>query len=157
MGRLASRAKFLGDNEIANDIAFDYINNYLLTLKDSDLYMKEHVIFMEEYLSTKQRFFGLFYNNRARIDKVMGEEGYAKKAVDHAIYREAILPKLRLADEHKKDPDWNGISRFIKVKYNADYANRNILVAQLRWYEYKRNWLAYSSVVCEWVKQYREK
>ncbi len=157
LNNLALRAKFLGDNDIASDIARDYINNYMSLFEENELYTKANITFIQDFLSPKEKYFNLFYSNGKKIDSAMNESGYAQAAVDKAIYGETILPPLKLANESGKDPDWDEITKVTKEKYGPDYANRNILTAKIRWYEYKTDWPAYVTFVSERINQYKER
>jgi hypothetical protein len=131
----------LDKKQLANTIAIDYIGNYLLKLNDSQLYNRENLNFIRRYnQSSNNQSFLLFYNHVEKIDSVMGEREYALNYIDYIIAKEEIDPRLWKDDKSvTEDPDWRQMGRTIGKKYNSAYAERTILNAQIRWYEYKKD------------------
>src|SRR5579863_1166657 len=99
MKYLARTAKSLGEKDMANTIADDYLNNYLFKLKDSDLFKYDNIDFIASFIrSSKGKSFNLFYYHAAKIDKIMQTKGYAQSWVDYIIAKEDIDSKLWNAD-----------------------------------------------------------
>ncbi len=93
MRKISLAAKSFGDDSTANIIARDYINNYLISAPSDSLYTKDNITFLYYFLSTKESYFNLFYNNRGKVDNVMCEKkGFARNAIDHSIYAGDIYP-----------------------------------------------------------------
>jgi thioredoxin-related protein len=149
MAFMATTAKTLKDAGLADSIAADYIDNYLLNLPEDKLYTKENIKFIAYFIrSSKVKFFRIFYPSQDKVDSVMGEKGYGKLVVDYIINHEEITPELNAAINNKAEPDWHKISEAVSSKYTVDYADRNLLGAKVRFYQYNtkkynENWPEY--------------
>jgi thioredoxin-related protein len=158
MPALSNAANDLGERKAADSIAQDYIYNYLLKLKDKDLYQRENLEFIGAYTkSSKGRPFDLFYRHSGKVDSAV-RKGYSQDMVDYIIALEDIDPKLwkDLDPQHPltSRPDWDKIYRTIKKKYNEKYADRTVLGAKVRWYDYKKEWPEYCRCVVRKVEKY---
>ncbi len=69
MNKLAMAARYYGDTDIASIIARDYIDNYLSDLKDDDFYKKENIMFISNFISSKEKYFNLFYYAQTELMK----------------------------------------------------------------------------------------
>lgn len=156
MRKLALAALYFGDDKIANAIGREYITSYLTNLRENEFYTKDNIDFVQYFLTTKEKYFNLFYLNRDKIDSVMGKKGFTRNAIDVVIYAEKIYPFLKEANEKNRHPDWDEIMKSMRKTYANYDINRNILSAQLKWYEYKQDWQKYSKIVVKWVTEYRD-
>ncbi len=140
------------EKKAAKDVATSYINNYLLKLNDRELYTKGNLKFIGGHvISSQDPGFEYFYIHADKINTLVGGR-FATKTIDFIIANEMITPILLQWDSltiiPSEDREWNKISDNIRRKYNNDYAERNILNGQLRWYAHKHQWkeLAYYNV-----------
>ncbi|HWK08125.1 MAG TPA: thioredoxin fold domain-containing protein [Puia sp.] len=159
MPYLANLARTIGDQNMSNSIAQDYINNYLMKLKEEELYTKENIEFISSFIqSSKGKSFSLFYKQPCKIDKLMNRKEFSQCVVDYIITKEEIDPKLWRNSNPKtpfrNSPNWNRITSIISKKFNSDYAERIVLNAKLKWLEYKKDWLEYSKNVVWKVEKY---
>lgn len=134
----------IGEKECAMDIANTYIENYLLNLKDQDLFTKENARFIGFHIKSSQsQAFNWYYQHTNSIDSVMGK-GFSKDVLDNVISQEEIIPVLlkwdSLGSYEVRISDWANLSDVVRRKYNGDYANRIVLDAQIRWYSHKNRW-----------------
>ena len=142
MPYLIKITKVLGDGNLAEAISQDYLQNYLYRLTDDALYTPENIAFMRSSIhNSKGKAFDLFYHHADKVDQIMKWKDYSQAVVDYVITQEEIDPNLWKdkipVTEH---PDWNKIARAITEKYNKGFAERNILNAQLKWYEFNKDW-----------------
>lgn len=142
MVSLAKIGKAVGEKNMAVIIAQDYMNNYLVKLEKKDLYSRENIEFIASFIqSSKEKWFNLFYHNPTQVDKVMNKSGFSQGVVDYIIAKEDIDPKLwKYGNPITNRPDWGKITSTISKKYNVEYAERTVLNAKLRWYDYKKDW-----------------
>src|ERR1044072_2316170 len=152
---LVNSAKELRDDDLANSVAQDYIDNFLLHLKDDSLYTKEHIEFIKfNTLNSRQRGFNFFYYQTSKIDNALNQIGYSQEVVKAIIYKEEIDSFFRSNIADGTEPEWGKIAENIRKKYNADYAEKTILDAQIGWGAYKRNWSSYCDFVVDKVERY---
>jgi thioredoxin-related protein len=134
---MATTARTLKDIELADTIAADYINNYLLNLPEDKLYTKDNIKFITFFIrSSKVKFFRIFYPNAGKVDSVMAQRGYGRHVVDYIINHEEIDSALARAINNKTEPDWRKISKAVTRKYTVEYADWNLLDAKVRFYRY---------------------
>jgi hypothetical protein len=153
MKKLSMMARSLGDQPLASDVAEDYIDHYLVSVDTGKLYTKENLEFIASSTrSSKMKSFPLFYPDGEKVDSVMGEKGFAQNVVDAVIYNELIFPAMA-ANKEGHDPDWNKIKRKIRNEYSPEYADRNIVWVQMRWYNHK-NWAKFIKYSIEKVDKY---
>ena len=153
---LANTAWSIKEIILSNIIAQDYINNYLLKLNEDALYTKEHFEFIRQFnQSSKNKAFCLFYQHTEKIDMLMGHVGYATSYIDYIIAKENIDPYLWQKNKPVAEaPDWKHLRSIIIQKYNQNYAERTILNAQIRWYEYKKDSISLVRYTIEKIDKY---
>jgi thioredoxin-related protein len=149
MPHLANAAVNFNENDLALQIAGDYIHNYLNKLSDSQLVRKDHLVFMSAFasvLTSKDKIFNLCYYHPDVVDKAIESKGFAYAAglVNYIIYKEEVSPVLDAVKEKGTGPDWEMINEAIKAKYNSYYAERNTVDAKVRWYREKEDWKNYT-------------
>lgn len=155
MADLANTATRLEDGKVARAISQDYINNYLLNLKKSDLFTKEHIDFIKYYISqSDDKGFRFFYKNAKRIDKLMKDSGYVESMAHFIISVEEVSPAISVAAESATNPDWDKLENNIKKKYNSYYSDRIITEAKIRWYQFKKDWPKFSTYTVKYVDKY---
>jgi len=138
---LANEAQYFGNKALADTIARDYINNYLMKLRDERLYTKDNLTFIAFHMSAKDKYFSIFYNNRDRIDSVVEKKFFAQEVIDAYILNEYIVPYMQKADSmHSSDIPWEAIEAKLIKNYGRKDAKRNILDAKIKWYPNKKNW-----------------
>jgi len=154
---LANTAENLGDTSIANLVAADYTNNYLIHLMDSELYKENNIKFIRTFIhSSNERGFVFFYSNGNKINGIMRDTTYSQIVIERIILKEEINPLLvkliKLHSNHK--PDWKRLSLIIEKKFNAYFADRTILEAKIFWYSFKREWTEYTKNLVKKVDRY---
>jgi thiol-disulfide isomerase/thioredoxin len=142
MPDLADMVQKFGDKDMATSISQDYLNNYLYKLPEEELYNKKAIEVMTRTVqSSKEKAFDLFVHHGEKVDEVMGQPGYSRRVVDFIVSKEEIYSHLLKGKEPLTDkPDWDKMQSEIAKKYNEGCAERTILNAKLRWYEYKQDW-----------------
>src|SRR2546421_11430127 len=159
MAYLVTKSKSIGDNETANAIARDYLDNYLYKLSEDELPTKDNIEFIRSSAKTsKEKWFDMFYRKGKKIDVMMGMADYAQGFVDYIITLEEIDPRLWRNLNYKEPitdkPNWKKIGSAVRKKYDAEYADRVVLNAKLRWYGSRKEWPVYCENVIIKVKKY---
>jgi thioredoxin-related protein len=142
-------------NDTANYIALrrDYFA-YLHTLPKMKLYTKENIEFIAGIISSSSDVvFDMFYPDSKAVDNVMKKEGYARKVVDRVIFKEKANPFLSAA-EGKSEPDWSILYNTIAKDYEGDYADRVVMDAKMRWYQFYGNDLKYATIFNDKMEKY---
>ncbi|OQP67816.1 thioredoxin family protein [Niastella populi] len=153
MPELIRMSKQLGDSTNYLPLLTDYYS-YLHSLDKDKLYTKENMEFIASTLDKPdQTPFSLFYPDGSAVDKVMGKEGYAQKVADRVIFKEKANPFLSAA-EGKAEPDWNILYNNTAKDYKADYADRTVLDAKMRWYYFYGDMLKYAIALNDKMEKY---
>ncbi len=154
MRYLAINASSFGESESGRKIGAEYATKYLIDLKEDQLYTRDNLSFLAEFLqNSKQDAFQLFYHQPTKIDDVMGK-GYAEGTVDYIISKEEIDPILLKAAQDNKTPKWSTIREKILRKFSQNISDRNVLAAQVRWYGSKGNWPEYTKRLVVQTEKY---
>lgn len=145
MRYLATLEKDNGNKMLANKIARDYIGNFLNKSSDRVLLDKKNLEFaiaFSELLTSRDKYFALFYTKGSKVDEVMTDYiDLANRFVQQIITKEEI--DTRLWPKNKAvpfAPDWEKLTRLIVKKYDLKNAERVVLNAQLKWYNQKKDW-----------------
>lgn len=151
----------LEDVEIAQTIAKDY-SNYVVGLEDEKLYTKENIEFFTAIISSKSKFFHLFFPDGSKVDAVVNKKGYSKSIVDRVILGEEIEPFINIKTggmqmmggkpEARAEPDWKKLYKIIEEKYNINYAERNVLDGKILWNERQQNLVYIKYFIEKWKK-----
>jgi len=161
MPYMVRTAILLADTETANVIAKDY-SNYVVGLRDKELYSQENIEFFTSVISSKSKFFNLFFPDGSKIDAALNKKGYAQNIVDKVILNEEVEPFIKMRTGGMQmmgakpkavpEPEWNNLYKIIKKKFDINYAERNILEAKIIWNEGQQN-LRYTKYFIEkWEK-----
>lgn len=155
MPYLARTAQRLKENEVADAVAKDYIDNYLFGLKESELFTKDNIEFISSFIrSFDDKGFKLFFSHQAKLDSLMGQKDYSQKVIDRTIFQKEIFPDFKKADKENGTPDWSTIVKSITKKFNGLYADRTVTNAQVVWYRYKEQWPQYLKSGKQQVEKY---
>ena len=153
MPSLITMSKQLGDSANYLPLLNDYYS-YLHSLDKDKLYTKENIEFIASTLERSNQIpFSMFYPDGKSVDNVMKKEGYARKVVDHVIFKEKANPFLS-ATEGKPEPDWSVLYNNIAKDYKGDYADRIVLEGKMRWYYYYGNMLKYAITLNDKMERY---
>lgn len=151
----------LEEPEIARIIAKDY-SNYVIGLNDNEIYTNENIEFFTTVISSKSKFFHLFFPDGSKIDAAMGQKGYAESVVDKVIINEEVEPFINMKTGGMQtmggkpkalpEPLWEKLYGIVKRKYNTKYAERNILEAKIIWNEAQQNFSYTKFFIEKWEK-----
>lgn len=167
---LSLKARELRYPKLANEIARNYIDNYLYKRSDRELMNKDDIEFIANFIkSSKEKGFALFYYSGGEVDSVMQKAfndstlKYSESVVDYIISIEEIYVKLfqglstnnlKFDRPSKIRPKWKVWENAIAKKYNKKSAERITLDAKLKWYSYKKSWNKYGKLIVEKVEKY---
>ena len=140
---LSTMTKNMGNDSLANQIAKDYLQNYLNKQSETVLYQKKYFEFINSFssiLKSKDKIFSLLYKNGSEINELMRTKKFSEVIIVDIITKEEIDPKIW---PNKKPittaPDWQGLTNTIKKKYNKYYTGLSVVYAQLKWYQQKKD------------------
>jgi|GEM_PF-1709048 len=139
---LATEAAKRQDHKLAQKVADDYLTNYLVKLPETELFTKANFQFAYQFTrASDSKMLTYFLHQPAKVDSALGIKGAAMDIVNFIISKEEI--DSHLFDEQGKDrpgdPDWRKMEASITKKYGGEYAAKNILGAQVRWYKHKKD------------------
>lgn len=142
MPYLATTASSFGDSDLAKKVANDYINNYLLGLKDDELYTKENMEFLLLFtVGPTNKSFKFLYQNTEKVSRLLNDSTGVKTFLASIITKAELDPAVLSAAKSSTDsPDWEKLRATIKSKYDDYYADRTVIDAKARWYAWKKNW-----------------
>lgn len=111
---VVKEAKEKGNVKFADSLAQDYINNYLFTLKKDELYTKENLGFIGDFLGNENtKAFKLFIKEPEKVNAVLGDYGAQKKVM--VFINKKYLPK---GDYDKiAKPDWDALEKVVVKKF----------------------------------------
>ena len=135
---LVGQAKRFGDDQFVKQLRSDYLS-YLSKQRRSIIFNKGNIDFIASAIqNTKSPWLKMFYTDENKINKVMGQSGFATRVIDSAIAREFINPALS-ALQPGQEPDWNTMYINIKTNFYEKYAMRNIAWKKAWWYRLKKD------------------
>lgn len=155
LGEIAMLAERIHEDDLALQIATDYLHNYLDKLPDAEFCTKETFLFVDNFskmITSKDRVFQYYYSQQKRVDSLTNL-GYAKAMADRIITREEITPVVEVAKTNRNIPNWKKISKTIKRKYNGDYAHRNVLKVKPLFYKHMKDWKNYTKYLYQSVQE----
>ena len=162
------------EDSLANQIACDYIHNYLEKLSEKDLVKKENFNFAfghVDCINSRDKIFDLCFHQPDKVDSIvnfalafssMGGLGNGRNLAPHyitgglvndVISKEEITPVLAIAKSGNSDPDWNKAFKSIKRKYGEKYARFNVTVAKMKWYQAKKDWKNYTKYLVPFIEE----
>ena len=141
---LIQKAQALGEVITANNLAKDYLQNYLYLLQDDSLLLKKNIQFIGSYLQTsREKGFLLFYENGHKIDSIVRYKGYSQLVVDNIIRRETIDSYLWSDNKFTpktSTPPWNKIYKKVSKKYGPNNAERLVINSKVIFYSVTKDW-----------------
>jgi thioredoxin-related protein len=143
---LANAVKAVGDYRLADTIARDYVDNYLLWLCPEELYTTKNMEFIGPTVrSSKDKAFRLFYEHPEQVNPLIKwSRDYVGGIVDYIITKEIVTPYLDSLAKFNAAPDWNWVTKDIEDQYGQSYARRNVLSAKVTWYHQIGDWVGYN-------------
>ncbi len=153
---LARTAKQFRENELADSIAADYIADCFAQLPDAQRWTKENIQFMISFTkASSDKSFQLIYQNREKINQIMGNDTFAQMTIENIIMKEQVYPVLKMAqNENLKEIDWEKLIWTITSKYDTYTANSAITFGKMNWYGRIKNYGLYCKYLIEKVENY---
>ncbi|HEY8929562.1 MAG TPA: thioredoxin fold domain-containing protein [Mucilaginibacter sp.] len=142
MPYLANRSQEFHADQLAGELARDYIKNYLFHLSRQELFNTKNIGFVVSFTKTsKDPGFKLFMAYPGKIDSAVNRKLFAENFVANIITKEDINPRLYANNKPiVQKPQWKLLRSRISKKYGRSYAERTLLDAQLQWYDAKNAW-----------------
>jgi thioredoxin-related protein len=139
------------ERELATKVAKDYKENYLDTLPDSTLLLKDNLDFLGYFHSlfkSDSRLFGFCFNQPELIDSIRNWKSFAKLVVNAIVTREEVQEKLWENGKPKsKNPDWENLYKNICDKYSNMVADNILPSYKQYFYKKTNNWKAWSRII----------
>ena len=130
---LIDKGLLFGDRDFAQQVERDYFQ-YLTKQPKSVIYTKDNIEFIASVIpDTKSEWFSMFYKDGEKINKLMDQTGFARRAIDSAIAREYINPVFNKLQKGET-PDWDNMYKEIEKRFGRDTASRNITWRKVKWY-----------------------
>lgn len=156
MPKLITLVSEAGDKEQADLMMKDYKNNYLDKLSDTEMLTRENLFFILEHpnlVSSKDKFFNLFYHHGNKIDTIIADKGVSNRMVQYTIIKEEIEDKLWKDDKPVSlDPNWQKLESTINKKYEKVDAKTMVAEARLNFYKKNENWKEYARLMDQQIK-----
>lgn len=141
MPDLARKAKFFDEKQLAQMIADSYISNYLFKLNDQNLFTKDHLNFIGDFLGKESsKGFKLLMNEPEKVNAILG--GYQAQGKIMDFIDQKYLPQ---GDFEKIDkPDWNALEKLVVEKFGALGKERVYGQRMLYHWVLKDDWQSFS-------------
>jgi|GEM_PF-957364 len=155
---LAYTAKRLGYEKLANDIALNYVDNYLVSLPENEFYKRENLEFVADFpkiLNLESKVFKLIYAHGDKVDSIMEDERFRIELVNYVARKKWIEPELSAAGSGNREPEWSRIYAHIRSGLNADWAELNVVSTKVKWYKEHRRWKDYTAALVQEQDLYR--
>lgn len=158
LSSFATIAKNIGEENLANKIAGEYLHSYINELAVDKLMEKKYFEFASNFpamVSSKDKVFKLMYDKGKAIDEMMQQKGFSQANVIAIITKEEINPKLWPDKKSVSvSPDWDALYSVIQEKYDKYYAGLILVDAQYKWYTQKKDWSQLIKVKVKQVDTY---
>ena len=111
------------------------INEYLSYLNENEYDKKDIIRLINSFIHNySDPGFKFFYIHAPHIDSIMDKKDNAEDKIDAIISETIIIPAIKLAEKSGSTPDFDAMHNTILGEYSTDYADRNILNAQVNYY-----------------------
>jgi tetratricopeptide (TPR) repeat protein len=138
MPNAARYAKNSHNDTLANRIASDYIENYIIA--KHNLLTEDNLKFFVEFnTDADNEGFKTFISNQDKIDKIMSQPGFARNYIDFMVAKEYVDPSLVKASGSSKAPDWKHMESQISKKFGSSIAKKVLINSQIRWYTFRND------------------
>jgi thioredoxin-related protein len=134
---LVSGLSKAAENDLAKEVATDYLENYLSRLNTAELLTIEQLEFLKEFqslVSMESPIIQMLIKQSNNIDTLMKERGYTYDFLNGIISANVTDPALNEAKGNRTTPDWGTLRNKITTKTNKLYAERAILELKTTWY-----------------------
>jgi len=146
---IVEELKLKGDSALANSLAQDYINAFLLKQKETILFTKENLEFMNLYIDhSDSKAFKLYLKKKEKVNAVLGEN-----KAEYTIKRIIDLDYIPLHDTWKTNkPDWNLIEKHVSERFGS-LGQEEVQGRRMIYYQETKDWINFG----KYYKLYFEK
>jgi len=149
MPSIIKEARAKGNLKFADSMAQDYINNYLLKLKKEELYTKDNLSFIGEFLGDENsQAFKFFMKDPEKLNEVLGT--YKAQNIVMQFIEIHYLPNSQTWKTIK--PDWDGLEKMVVTKFGA-LGQERLYEQRMVYYFETKDWVNYGV----WFKKYYQK
>ncbi|TXJ29051.1 MAG: DUF255 domain-containing protein [Chitinophagaceae bacterium] len=140
------------------DSISSYYQAYLKSLDKKELYQREHLLFIAKHLArSSDPFFFLFYPNGKRANRLTGNKFFSRNTVDRVTRKEFTEPLLKKHETPAiQQPNWDSLERVIRQSFPRSYAQRAVMAAQSRWFEFNDKKKEYLAISIDLLNKYGE-
>jgi thioredoxin-related protein len=130
---LISKGRQFNDQDFVQQVQSDYLK-YLSKQPKSVVYTKDNIEFIASVIpNTKTKWSRIFYRDGKKVNRLMEQSGFVRRAIDSAIAREYINPIFSRLQKDET-PDWSKMYNEIETRFGKDTASRNITWRKVKWY-----------------------
>jgi hypothetical protein len=115
--------------------AFKLSEAYLRYIPIKNVYEKNNLIFIADFLTRKSKYFHLFFYNRKKINEIVNVENFAENSIMSAVYKEEVAPV-----ELKKSLNWEEIEAKAFLHF-GDLGQERIWAHRMLFYHSKNDWI----------------
>ncbi|MBO9573148.1 MAG: thioredoxin family protein, partial [Chitinophagaceae bacterium] len=139
MPYLAKSASYLNNIAFAKEVADNYINNYLFTLKKDDLFTADNLAFIARFLGDKDsRSFKLFSQNTSEVNAILGAD-QAQYAMKSFIAKNYIPGEQ---EQKATKPNWDVLEKTITATFGA-IGQETVYGYRMLYHMDKKEWEAF--------------
>lgn len=151
------RLKDGGDKTVAEELARQYMKNYMEVLPEAKFATKNNIWLILNYqpmLRSDDRIYAMSLNRPNVIDSIFNDPGLADNLITNILFYDVILPEFDKAKKVKQVPNWKSLKKLLSQKSDNKHADKIILEAEHSWYIKAKNW----DMACEYViKKFQQK
>lgn len=126
---------------------------YIMGLDNDSLFVKSNLEFLASFIyCVSKRGYDIFKNYSSKVNTIVGDEAFSKKAIDFLVYKEVIEPLENIAKDNDIDPKWEVMEEIIRRKYGLKLANRMVLHTKIVWYQNRKDWSRYSNYANKYIE-----
>jgi hypothetical protein len=134
---LVGDLKLKGDTALANSMAQEYINNFLLKQKEAILFAKENLEFINLYIEhTDSKAFKLYLHEKEKVNAVLGEN-----KAEYTVRRIIDLDFIPLHNTWRSNkPDWNLIEKHVTAEFGT-LGQEAVQGKRMIYYQETKDWI----------------
>lgn len=141
----------------SDSIVSQIVNKYLVKLNRKERFKKNNIKLIGYVTNnSKDRWFNFIFLNNKKINKIMKDASFSENIIDNIITKEEIDTLLVTSNKlNDLRPNWGSIFKRIKKKYSTEYADRNVLFAQVNWYHKINEWDNLTKYAISLIEKYK--
>lgn len=135
------------ESKVSDEVATDYIQNYLNMFSDIKEWTKQTIAeinLCSGWLKCEDKVFERYFQNREVVDSIMKKPGYADDLIKAVIYQEKIKPFFDNALRSGRAPKWRRLEKEMTSAYGVYFVQENLLESLVEYNKKVRRWNEYT-------------